>query len=241
MKPRSLARFSLAIASLLTSWAVAAPPAHYRLADCDKALLAKVKAGPKFLLPNAVGQAQGYPDDTVTMREIEDLLQWQAQRTAQDVKRIRSEAGDLVPAFLRALDVNPAQHAKTVALLRAALVDVDYFLFAEKFRLLRPRPHQVDPRIHPAIAVPRHPAYPSGHGGESRAMALLMAELVPGLAPRATALASAVGHRREIAGVHFPSDTEAGARIGDAVVEKLLLNNAFRKLLTAARQELAGR
>jgi len=36
-------------------------------------------------------------------------------------------------------------------LLRKALLDVDYFLFAEKLALPRSRPHQVDARILPAF------------------------------------------------------------------------------------------
>ena len=51
------------------------------------------------------------------------------------------------------------------------------------------------------------------------------------------AYATAVGTRRELAGVHYPSDTAEGVRIGELVATKLLALPAFRRLVDAARSE----
>ncbi len=209
---------------------------QYRLEDCDKRMLAKVQVRPRWLPPNAI--ALGVPPDaTTTAAEIAVLLTLQATRTQADIAKIKAEAGDLVAPMLALLGTMPAHKPKTAALLRMAISDLEFFLFREKLALLRLRPHQVDARLRPAIAVPRHPAFPSGHGGTALALALLLAELHPQSRDTLLAFAQQVGWRRELAGVHFPSDTEDGRRIGAQVVAQLLATPEFAVLMLDAKVE----
>lgn len=210
---------------------------HYLLQDCGKKFVDLVKHGPKYLAKNAVALATAYPDAEKTASEIEGLLALQLQRTPQQIKQINEEAPDLVPVFLAEFATSLQKKPKTTKMLREALIDVDYFLFAEKIALLRPRPHQVDGRIHPAIAVPKHPAFPSGHGGESAAIALLLAKLIPQQSSHLNTFAQSVGHNREIAGVHYPSDTQEGVRIGQMTAKLLLETPKFNVLVDAAKRE----
>lgn len=210
---------------------------HYALKDCGKKFLDLVKQGPKYLPKNAVTLATEYPDAQTTKLEIEGLLALQTARTPQQVKQIDLEAPDLLPVFLREFGTSPQKKPKTTKMLREALIDIDYFLFAEKLVLLRPRPHQVDARIRPAIAVPKHPAFPSGHGGESAAIAALLTKLIPHENKRLNSYAQSVGHNREIAGVHYPSDTQEGVRIAQMAVKLLLENPKFTALVDGAKIE----
>ncbi len=166
------------------------------------------------------------PDERATAAEITVLLALQATRTAADVAAIRAEVGDIVPLLLTRAGVRPREAPATVALLRRALLDLDATLFRHKLAILRPRPHQQDARVRPAIAVPRHPAYPSGHGGEARLIARLLAALLPARGADLLAYAAQVGWRREQAGVHFASDTAAGRVLGDAVADLYLSGDA---------------
>ncbi len=180
------------------------------------------------------------PDAAATTREIEVLLALQATRTAADVTAIVAEAGDLVPLFLARTGLTARRAPATLALLRRALADLDAVLFARKLQLLRPRPHQVDQRVRPAIAVPRHPAFPSGHGGQARLIARLLAELLPARRVDLLAYAAQVGWRREQAGVHFASDTAAGRQLGDLVADLYLsAEPCARKWRDPARAEVS--
>lgn len=60
------------------------------------------------------------------------------------------------------------------------------------------------------------PSYPSGHATQGRLVANLLADEVP-FAHRANILAigDRIGEGRQIAGAHYPSDTEFGHRLGD--------------------------
>lgn len=210
------------------------PLTRYRLQDCDKKLLAMVKRGPQFLARDAI-PVGALPDAATTQADIAVLLQLQATRTAADVTAIQAEVGDLAPLFLRQLPDIVQKRPAVLHALRATAAEVEFFLFAEKFALLRPRPHQIDARIHPAIAVPHHPAYPSGHAGTARALALVAARFAPAQRAELHAYGDAVGRRREIAGVHYPSDTAEGQRIGQLVAAKLLANPGFLLLIDAAK------
>lgn len=210
---------------------------RYALADCDPKLLALVEEGPPRLRKDAVTLATEAPSDEVTRREIEALLALQAARTPEQLALIRAEVGALEPLFLRRMGGAEGTHPKTMAVLRAAVAEVDWFLFAEKFALMRLRPHQVDSRIEPAIRVPRHPAFPSGHAGEAATLARVAAALVPALEADLDAYAQAIAHHREIAGVHYPSDSVEGRRLGHAVAAALLADPSFAALVDDAKAE----
>ena len=79
----------------------------------------------------------------------------------------------------------------------------------------RPRPSQIWPALLPPIEVPGHPAFPSGHATQAMLMALT-AEKVPKGTTRALAipllhtLAHRIARNREIAGLHYASDSRGG-------------------------------
>ncbi|MBT9555417.1 MAG: phosphatase PAP2 family protein [Myxococcales bacterium] len=210
---------------------------RYSVADCDPKLLALVEKGPTHLDKDAVSFASRAPGEEVTRTEIDLLLALQKARTPEQLALIREEVGALEPLFLRRMGGTERTHPKTLAALRAAVAEVDWFLFAEKFALMRLRPHQVDSRVEPVIRVPRHPAYPSGHAGESATLARVAAALLPERAAELESYAQAMAHHREIAGVHYPSDSAEGRRIGLAVASALLTDPGFVALLDAAKGE----
>jgi hypothetical protein len=97
---------------------------------------------------------------------------------------------------------------------------------------------------------PRHPAFPSGHA--------LTAQLTTGLLLRIDKLraykeealiwlAMRVARNRERAGLHYPSDSVAGQRLADVIVQRLAATDASRipnplldTLLASARAEWQG-
>ena len=116
----------------------------------------------------------------------------------------------------------------------------------------RPRPAQAWLPIAPSIATPGHPAYPSGHATQAHLISLFMQLVAPELSEACDALARRIAGNREIAGVHYRSDTLAGEWSArkifdllcghspvtidqDTVVSGLVA--AFNDLVAAARSE----
>ncbi len=91
----------------------------------------------------------------------------------------------------------------------------------------------------PLISPPRHASFPSGHSLSSHLIALSLAEVMPWARESLVALADRMGRNREVAGVHWKSDTDAGRAIAQAAFELLEDCPTFREVLRAARDESA--
>jgi hypothetical protein len=71
--------------------------------------------------------------------------------------------------------------------------------------------------FNPLVATPGHDSWPSGHSTESFAVARVLATLCPDAGPQLRAHAARIAQNREVAGVHFPTDSAAGAVLGDTL------------------------
>ena len=86
-----------------------------------------------------------------------------------------------------------------------------------------PRPAQIYPALTPIVPTPRHPSYPSNHSFQSHLIADMLTAILQekgnkpphGIAKPAKAFAERIARNREIAGVHFSADSEAGKWLAD--------------------------
>jgi membrane-associated phospholipid phosphatase len=106
-----------------------------------------------------------------------------------------------------------------------------------KLKFKRGRPQQVFPGLVPLVPSPWHASYPSGHSLQSQLTALSLGEVMPGAKDALIALAKRIGENREVAGVHYPSDTVAGRKIAEAVFPYLEQCAIFAEMLHAAKGE----
>jgi len=104
----------------------------------------------------------------------------------------------------------------------------------------RPRPFSQDKRVHPPIDLPKNASYPSGHSTVGDLDALILAELAPDLKEAILARGLQIGDDRVIAGVHFPSDVDAGHTLANALFAKLTASPAFQADLAQAKAEIAA-
>lgn len=164
-------------------------------------------------------------DGIVKLRETkhEPLITWQAysdQRAVWVVQKVHGEA-----------------KLANRLMVEALLNEIQRPIFELKFAHNRGRPRrcckQVMNRMFepPSRHYPAHPSYPSGHATMAYAVAYLLSEIDPAKAGDFFDAAKSVAYNRELAGVHYPSDSEAGRILARHLVDKLLIEPKFRILV----------
>lgn len=160
--------------------------------------------------------------------------------------------GTLGASFRAALDEGRLPKVEALLggyLARAGLLANSTLL--EKNHWDNPRPFEVAPeRIHyyfgdgvsggadPYRDVYGTASYPSGHTAQAYWMGLLLADMLPELAPQLLARASEVGNGRIVLGVHYPLDVMGGRIHGQAAAADRLNDPAFAELVDRAGAEL---
>ena len=148
-----------------------------------------------------------------------------------------------ITPFLALLGITAGSHKKTVRLLYAAEMIGALAAMHFKTKFNRPRPSQYRPALLPPVPVPGHAAYPSGHATQAHLMALFIARATAGkaLAQASDALARRIARNREIAGLHFASDSQAGETLAGSIDGALQTAEAplFTQAFTEAAAEWA--
>jgi hypothetical protein len=191
----------------------------------------------KALLPDP--PANGSP---TTLKEIDLILQKQAARTPEEVARIKREVHLNVWLFDTVL--GPWFTKKNLPITAALFGRVDAtehpIIDSAKKDWNRPRPFLQEKRIHPPIDLPKNASYPSGHSTVGDLDALILAELAPDLKDAILARGLQIGDDRVIAGVHFPSDVDAGRTLAHDLFDKFMAIPAFQADLAQAKAEIAA-
>lgn len=176
-----------------------------------------------------------------TRAELAYLVQLQKKRTTEDIERIKSEItleGFKFGAYEFKTFADKESRPEMAAFAHAVNEDIASVMFQAKNYFDRVRPSILEPTIRPCIKIPGHPAYPSGHSTQAFAWAYLLMEFTPAEQHDAILTgAKLIAQDRELAGVHYPSDTALGQRIARQVVDMWLVNPKFVSLLKKARTE----
>jgi acid phosphatase (class A) len=138
------------------------------------------------------------------------------------------------------LTLSQSSHPNTLKLLEMAARVGEMVSIWFKLRFNRARLQQVWPAFVPMLQSPGHASYPSGHMLQSRLIAKSLAQAVPEASNALLALADRIGRNREVAGVHFPSDTAAGRAIADAAFPMLQGCAIYQTVLAMAQPEPAA-
>jgi membrane-associated phospholipid phosphatase len=117
----------------------------------------------------------------------------------------------------------PLEAARAFALASFAVHDAVVACWDAKYAYWAMRPFQVDPELKPLFPAPNHPSYPAAHACISIAAGHTLAGLFPRDAEALRALARQAADSRMWAGIHFPSDVEAGRVIGEAVAKRAVV------------------
>lgn len=177
-------------------------------------------------------------------REIEEeialLISYKSLRTEEKITEIKNQDNFETIQFggrLMSEYFNSALFPETSKLLKQSFEDITTIELAYKEIFNRVRPTYLDSRVDTVIPIPGHPAYPSGHSTQIHFMAYVLSELEPGQKDNLLREAENVAKNREIAGVHYPSDSKAGEILAREFIAELKKNPEFMTQLEKARGE----
>lgn len=236
------------------TWSASEQEAAVSLTSSDS-LPAGVALDPEYLATMGVPLASSTPfiqwvlqniaipeppadDSAETEREIQALQAWVHARTPAQLTEIESEVNVTGFKFGSSrLDKLAAAKPKTGNLLNYANAALKPVVYRLKAQFNRTRPSALDKSLSTVVAVPGHPAYPSGHASQAYLFAHILTYLDPLSANAYFADAERIAKNREIAGLHYPSDSEAGRLLAGQLFLMLLAEPTFKSLLVEAEME----
>lgn len=191
--------------------------------------------------PPAPDSARGQADREIYLetRALAGTPRWREAQRDNDLWY-----GGALQRYSCALGVDIGRRATPATLRLLQRVELDTRTVGTPAKTLynRVRPPIGDER---PICIPREDwmrtngSYPSGHANVGWAWGLILAEAAPAKASGLIAAGREIGESRIVCGVHYPSDVEAGRKLGAALVARLHAELQFRKDLAAAKAELA--
>ncbi len=180
--------------------------------------------------------------------EITNLVTAAANERADALGEILSQSNEFVSYFLNAMTARPGAYPHTTTVLGIASLVGTFVAMYFKGQYQRPRPSQLCPALLPPIEVPGHASFPSGHSTQAHLMALCMNDVLNGLPQQAAmvddlwTLADRIARNREIAGLHYASDTAGGVAFAFSIMPLLNtpLPNGGKNRYQLARDSAAG-
>jgi acid phosphatase (class A) len=207
---------------------------HYGLAG-ETAFLPRGQIDFSRLLapPPAVGSPRQQEETAL-------LLALQKERTPAQEAFALADAERSVFRFADVLgpDFTPGNLPVTEAFFRAVTQNASALLGPAKEHWNRPRPYASNPEIHPCVPKPNNASYPSGHSNFATVTSILLANMLPEKQDQIYERAERYRFNREIGGVHYPSDVEAGRLAGTVIAAFLLEDQAFAAEFAKARAEV---
>jgi hypothetical protein len=160
------------------------------------------------------------PDHATTLKEASNIVKLQGSGEF-NVRRpeIIEEADAPPPYFLQTFFLDQLRRPRSAALFEKSVTWAVPFIMHFKHRWKRPRPTQIEPRISPVVVCPCHPAYPSGHSTQAHLVALVLGDLSnqTNVKKALWDKADRIAQNREYAGLHYESDSAAGAKLAESL------------------------
>jgi membrane-associated phospholipid phosphatase len=188
-----------------------------------------------------------------TDSDITNLTLAARDERAPAMGEILSQDVEFTTDFMALLAITPGSHPNTYRVLHIASLIGSYAVLYYKGLRNRPRPSQLCPALLPPIPMPGHASWPSGHATQAWLKALCIEHVLQGVlsgtlitgnlgtvSSNLRTLAIRVARNREIAGLHYPTDSAAGRMLA-ATIAPVLTGMAattwFGKAVAAAKDE----
>jgi hypothetical protein len=208
-------------------------------------------AANKAQLNNVGGQA--LPLNPAQAAHQNLALQWELRELGALVAarptvmaEIVAQNNAILQYFRGILGFNIRAHPATTYLAIVAARIASFAVMHYKATFNRMRPSSVMPGLLPALSVPGHPAYPSGHATQAYLVAMCLevvmpqARVMPSAVPQVMPaqfmpqygplrlMADRIARNREVAGLHYRSDTWAGLMLAAGCFQIMLNLDGIR-------------
>ncbi len=161
------------------------------------------------------------PRDIGEGAEVFTVVNLRDMRSSRD-SEINRQDKSILPEFWKLLGVTPQSAVHWTSVYENFASPV-IFMLKDKFN--RARPYHYLPQQVAATFQPGWPAYPSGHSTQSFLLAHAFSPCFPDRELDLFALAERISINREIAGVHFGTDSLAGAELARQLYQEILLES----------------
>lgn len=199
-----------------------------------------------YIVPSQVALSQVIqpPPAASSQAQKDDLTAVQtAQKTRTEAQIKSAQADNTVTIFAFVSDVLGPNFNKEKLKITAPFFDR---VFADQIEAClevkehfnRQRPFVIDPEIKPIVQQPANAAYPSGHSTTGYVYTIILSMMVPEKTQALYERAATYGRNRVIAGVHFPTDVEAGLVSAAVIVNAMIQQPLFMRDLERAKKEL---
>lgn len=188
------------------------------------------------------------PDSSAEKSDLDAVIEASGNRSAVEAESARAD-GEI--SVLRFADVlgggfSPENLPFSLPFFSLVASDAHAIVGTAKVDFDRLRPFVVDTRVHPirndpeVTAAPHHRSgsYPSGHATFAYATGILLAAMLPEKSTEIFARAALYARHRLVAGVHYPTDIEAGRIAGTVIANVLLHDPRFLADFARARAEV---
>jgi len=173
-------------------------------------------------------------DDTGRRAELQTLVDYARFERADAMDEIMAQKDEFVSEFMGLLAITPTSNPNTYRLMHLANLFAAFTVMYFKGVYKRRRPSQLLPMLRPPIQVPGHASYPSGHSTQSHLIARCTALVLPSamvtdphpIQTSLDGLAARIARNREIAGLHFHSDTCAGEVLAGKIFDLIEADRA---------------
>ncbi len=173
-----------------------------------------------------------------TIEELDYLHLLVAERTESKEEEIKAEQ-ELTTTIYNGLTFEEIikDKPRTEKLLNSSLSEILTVILHFKNQFDRVRPNILDTSLTTSISVPGHPAYPSGHATQSYLIYLILSDLDPKNQESYKEDAYRIAHNREIGGLHYPTDSEAGRDLATQYFNLLRKSTWYELNISLARSE----
>ncbi|KAF3998113.1 acid phosphatase [Glaciimonas immobilis] len=226
-------RFSASLVFIIiTALSVVSAPTHAK--GAEPFISAKEIDLAKLLPPPPASES------SQTKAELGEILTVQVTRTPEMVARAQADAVENIGRFSDILGprFNVENLPKFSAFFARVVSSEGAVVDAPKKFWQRPRPYLASDLVKPVVKMTASGSYPSGHATAGTLMGIVLANMVPEKRSEIMLRAREYAHNRIVAGVHYPSDIEAGRIAGTLIAANLMTREDFNAEFATARAEL---
>lgn len=172
-----------------------------------------IAAAPSPAQSNAEIQAVKQAMSKMDEKKLSQIKYWNAGAPAYRWNQIAPDLIEQKPEILFRIPT---------AWINIAIYDATILTWKEKLKYKRKHPQETDASIKPVIDAPLTYSYPCEYSATAAAAATMLAYFFPEKADSILQLAHNASQSRIDAGVAFPSDVDAGWKLGEQVAKQII-------------------